>query len=391
MEAMKLGDLSHLAISIRGIVKRYGALTAVDGVSFDVPAGEFFGFLGPNGAGKTTTISALVGLAKLDAGRISLFGHDTVTDWRAARRLIGLAPQEYNFDRYLSIRDILIYQAGYYGLKPREVRDRADMLLERFNLTDKAKDPYSRLSGGMKRRLTLARALIHSPKILILDEPTAGVDVELRLELWQLLRDLNADGMTIFLTTHYLDEAEALCKRIGIIESGKLVALETTSRLLELAGDARLTVTLDRPVRAVPPDLQLYQPRFAAGSHTVVFDDAKPVVLSRVLFTLENAGFRIEDVAFPKPSLQDVFLSLTHAKGSTPFASHEAALAGDDPPGDGYAAKQPSAAGGAFTEKDLVEEAVPDAAISDAAASDAAADHAAADHAAAGCSESPEG
>ena len=153
-------------------------------------------------------------------------------DWRPARRLVGLSPQEYNFDRYLNIRDILIYQAGYYGLTGPDVRRRADDLLERFGLTSKAKQVYTRLSGGMKRRLTIARALIHQPRLLILDEPTAGVDVELRLELWAFLKELNREGTTIILTTHYLEEAQELCARIGIIETGKLVALETTRKLI---------------------------------------------------------------------------------------------------------------------------------------------------------------
>jgi len=210
-----------------------------------VDAGDFFGFLGPNGAGKTTSINAIVGLARLNAGTIKIHGFDTVTQWREARRLIGLAPQEYNFDRYLSIRDVLIYQAGYFGLKPREVRERADALLEQFGLASKARQEYTKLSGGMKRRLTLARALIHSPKVLILDEPTAGVDVELRLELWDLLRRLNGEGMTIFLTTHYLEEAETLCRNIGIIRAGKLVALEPTQDLLERDGKRLQDVFLE--------------------------------------------------------------------------------------------------------------------------------------------------
>ncbi|MEO6914081.1 MAG: ABC transporter ATP-binding protein [Candidatus Baltobacteraceae bacterium] len=218
------------------ITKRYGEFTAVDDITLSVADGDFFGFLGPNGAGKTTTINAIVGLARLGAGSIEIFGYDVVTQWREARRLIGLAPQEYNFDRYLSIRDVLIYQAGYFGLRPREVSERADQLLEQFGLTSKAKQEYTKLSGGMKRRLTLARALIHSPKLLILDEPTAGVDVELRLELWDLLRRLNAEGMTIFLTTHYLEEAETLCKNLGIIRGGKMVALETTADLIAHGG-----------------------------------------------------------------------------------------------------------------------------------------------------------
>jgi ABC-2 type transport system ATP-binding protein len=224
--------VSAPALAIDRLVKRYGDFTAVDGISFEVAQGAFFGLLGPNGAGKTTTINAIVGLAHITSGSITLFGHDVVRDWRSARLQVGLAPQEYNFDRYLNIRDVLIYQAGYYGLRGKALARRADDLLERFDLTSKAKQPYTRLSGGMKRRLTLARALIHEPPLVILDEPTAGVDVELRLELWQLLRELNRNGTTIILTTHYLEEAEELCDRIGIIQSGRLVALEGTKDLV---------------------------------------------------------------------------------------------------------------------------------------------------------------
>ena len=195
-------------------------------------AGDFFGFLGPNGAGKTTTISAIVSLVRKSAGTISIFGRDIDTAWREARTLVGIAPQEYNFDRYLSIRDVLIFQAGYFGIPKREVEDRADELLARFSLTSKAGVEYTKLSGGQKRRLTLARAMIHKPQLLILDEPTAGVDVELRIELWELLRTLNAGGMTIFLTTHYLEEAEALCKNIAIIRAGKIVTQQSTADLL---------------------------------------------------------------------------------------------------------------------------------------------------------------
>jgi len=220
------------AVEISGLVKRYDDFTAVDDVSFAVDEGDFFGFLGANGAGKTTTINAIVGLVAYQAGTIRIFGHDVVRDWRAARPLVGVAPQEYNFDRYLTIRDVLIYQAGYYGRSGAAVKRRADELLERFKLTDKANVVYTKLSGGMKRRLTLARALIHEPRLLILDEPTSGVDVELRLELWDLLRTLNAAGTTIFLTTHYLEEAEALCRNVAIIERGRIVAREATEQLI---------------------------------------------------------------------------------------------------------------------------------------------------------------
>jgi len=213
-------------------VKRYGDFTAVDGISLRVEAGEFYGFLGPNGAGKTTTINAIVGLARRSSGSIRIFGYDNEREWRQARSLIGLSPQEFNFDRYLSLRDVLIYAAGYYGLRGKEVAQRADALLERFGLTSHAHMEYTKISGGQKRRLSLARALIHEPRLLILDEPTAGVDVELRLELWAWLRRLNADGLTIFLTTHYLEEAEELCRRIAIVRRGRIVTEKPTEELV---------------------------------------------------------------------------------------------------------------------------------------------------------------
>ncbi|HEY0797762.1 MAG TPA: ABC transporter ATP-binding protein [Candidatus Baltobacteraceae bacterium] len=299
------------AVSVRALTKRYGELTAVDDLSFDVAEGDFFGLLGPNGAGKTSTINAIVGLARIDSGSIDIFGHDSVKEYRAARRLVGLAPQEYNFDRYLSIRDILIYQAGYYGLQGLEIARRADELLAWFGLESKASDVYTRLSGGMKRRLTLARALIHAPKLLILDEPTAGVDVELRLELWDLLRKLNADGMTIMLTTHYLEEAELLCRNIGIIGGGRIVALESTRELLARHGGSTLIVTADRPIEALPQGIAGYRTFVDGSPKTLRVERVAPADVSRILRMLEQANYRIEDVQVTHASLQDIFLELT--------------------------------------------------------------------------------
>jgi ABC-2 type transport system ATP-binding protein len=188
--------------------------------------------LGPNGAGKTTTINAIVGLATFQGGQISVFGHDVVADFRRSRQLVGLSPQDFNFDRYLSVEEILTYQGGYYGVPLSQAKQRARELLEQFELTDKRRNNYLELSGGMKRRLSLARALTHRPKLLILDEPTAGMDVELRLELWDFLKIINAGGMTIFMTSHYLEEVEMLCNRVGIVNHGRLVALEEKSKLI---------------------------------------------------------------------------------------------------------------------------------------------------------------
>jgi len=298
------------ALRVRNLTKRYGDFTAVDSISLDVERGDFFGFLGPNGAGKTTTINAVVGLATITSGSIEVFGYDNVAEWRAARRMIGLSPQEYNFDRYLSIRDVLIYQAGYYGLHGKAVRSRADALLERFGLSAKANEPYTKLSGGMKRRLTLARALIHEPQLLILDEPTAGVDVELRIELWALLRSLNAAGTTIILTTHYLEEAESLCRNIAIIESGRIAALEPTAKLLARRGTATLSVTVDRPLDVIPGALVARGARYDSDSRTLHFEGIAPTAIAPALAELEAAGCTIENVDFTRSSLQDVFLDL---------------------------------------------------------------------------------
>ncbi len=298
------------ALRIDRLRKTYGDFTAVDGISLEVARGDFFGFLGPNGAGKTTSINAIVGLATITSGTIEIFGYDIVREWRAARALVGLAPQEYNFDRYLSIRDVLIYQAGYYGLRGPAVRKRADELLERFALTSKANETFVRLSGGMKRRLTLARALIHEPQLLILDEPTAGVDVELRIELWDFLRDLNAAGTTIILTTHYLEEAEALCKNIAIVEGGKLVAMESTAKLLARRGTTTLSVTVDRPLASVPAALIALGAIYDAPTRTLRLSNVPPDAIAATLGELGAAGYAIENVDFARSSLQDVFLDL---------------------------------------------------------------------------------
>ena len=196
--------------------------------------------MGPNGAGKTTTINAIVGLAVFQAGTIEVFGHDVVRDYRRARSCIGLSPQDFNFDRYLTVEETLWYQGGYYGMRCGDVKRRAAELLDRFELSAKRRSLYLELSGGMKRRLSLARALVHSPQLLILDEPTAGMDVELRLELWDFLREINAGGMTILMTSHYLEEVEELCGRIGIVNNGKLVTLERKADLLAQHRDQSL-------------------------------------------------------------------------------------------------------------------------------------------------------
>lgn len=224
------------AIEISGLVKRYGDFSAVDGLDLRVERGDFLAFLGPNGAGKTTTIHCVTGLCRYDTGRISVFGHDVTADYRRARALIGLCPQEFNFDPFLSIEGILIYQAGYFGIARSEARARARRLLERFNLIDKKDQDFRKLSGGMKRRLLLCRALIHDPQVLILDEPTAGADIELKHQIWDFLTQINAAGKTIFLTTHYMEEAERLSRTVVLLNRGKVIHAGLTRAFAGNAG-----------------------------------------------------------------------------------------------------------------------------------------------------------
>ncbi len=224
-------DSKH-AIEINNLTKFFGDLQALDNVSFSVKRGDFFAFLGPNGAGKTTTINALTGLSNFKSGEIKIFGYNTRTEYVRTRPLVGLCAQEFNFDPFLTIYQILVYQAGYFGILPGEAARRADALLERFQLTSKRNVKHRALSGGMKKRLLLCRALIHDPEILILDEPTSGCDLELKFLIWDYLTQLNQEGKTIFLTTHYMEEAEKLCKTIGIINHGRIVRIGEKKEVL---------------------------------------------------------------------------------------------------------------------------------------------------------------
>lgn len=221
------------ALEIKNFTKRYGTKVAVDNISFEIQPGEFFGFLGPNGAGKTSTINCVTGIATVTDGTIKVFGHDVVKDYRAARSRIGLSPQEFNVDFFMKPRQILWYVGGYYGMPAAARRKRVQELLRQFDLTEHADKPFRALSGGLKRRLMVARAMIHDPEILILDEPTAGLDVELRHELWKYLEDINSAGKTILFTSHYLEEVERLCSRIAVINKGKIVAIEDKAQFVK--------------------------------------------------------------------------------------------------------------------------------------------------------------
>ena len=220
------------ALRVEKLRKTYSnGLLALDGISLEVQAGRFFGLLGPNGAGKTTLINSVVSLARPDSGRVEVFGRDAHREFREARRMIGVSPQEMNLDKFLTVEEVLLYHAGYYGVEKRKARERTEDLLERFGLLGKRKDRVNTLSGGMKRRVMFARALMHDPEILFLDEPTAGVDIELRYSLWEYIRELNRGGLTILLTTHYLEEAEELCEEIALINDGRIAAQDTSAGL----------------------------------------------------------------------------------------------------------------------------------------------------------------
>jgi len=301
------------AVSIQNLTKFYRKFKALEGVSLEVKPGEFFGFLGPNGAGKTTTLNVVTGLANYQAGEVRVFGHDVTRDYRKSRALIGLAPQEFNFDPFLSAEQILTFEAGYFGMPRREAKARAQELLEYFDLTSKKKDGYKRLSGGMKRRLLIARALMHRPKILILDEPTAGVDLELRYQLWDLFRNLNREGTTVILTTHYIEEAERLCSRIGVIHRGKMMAVEEKDSLVRRMSGDRVELYLKPPLSLVPEAIR--------GIPVVIEEDGKRLCFeekggtaSRVLKALHALGIEIERLDVKRPTLEDAFLALIGKK-----------------------------------------------------------------------------
>lgn len=236
------------AVSIVDVVKYFGSLQALAGVSLAIEQGEFFGLLGPNGAGKTTLISSLAGLVRPDSGAIRVMGHDVIRDFREARRLLGVVPQELVFDPFFNVRETLRIQSGYFGIRKND--DWIDEILENLDLTSKADVNMRRLSGGMKRRVLVAQALVHRPPVIVLDEPTAGVDVELRQGLWQFIRRLNGEGHTIILTTHYLEEAEALCNRIALMKLGKVVALDTTTNLMAAHPGASLEEVFVRTLQS---------------------------------------------------------------------------------------------------------------------------------------------
>ena len=292
------------AIRIQDVRKRYGTLQALDGVSLAIEPGEIFGLLGPNGAGKTTLISIVAGLARADSGSVEVMGADVVGDYRTARRMLGVVPQELVFDPFFTVREALDIQSGYFGI--RNNRAWVDEVMHNLDLTEKSDVNMRALSGGMKRRVLVAQALVHKPPVIMLDEPTAGVDVELRQSLWNFVRRLNRDGHTIVLTTHYLEEAEMLCSRIAMLKSGRVVALDSTRNLLESFSGLHLKMRLDRetlpagaPFNVLARDGDLFTLRLA---HFAQVED--------VLARLREAEIAIREFELQPPDLEEVFVRI---------------------------------------------------------------------------------
>jgi ABC-2 type transport system ATP-binding protein len=294
------------AVEFDQVAKTYagarGTVRALDGVSFSIDEGEFFGLLGPNGAGKTTLISVLGGLTRAGSGRVTVMGHDVVTGYAAARKSLGVVPQELVFDPFFSVRECLRIQSGYFGLRRNDAW--IDELLASLGLADKANVNMRALSGGMKRRVLVAQALVHKPPVIVLDEPTAGVDVELRQTLWQFVARLNKQGHTVLLTTHYLEEAEALCGRIAMLKQGRVVALDRTANLLAGTSHQMLRFKTDD---ALPPSLAA-SARVTGRIAQVRAADVAQV--EAVLARLREAGVRVEDLEIGRADLEDVFLEI---------------------------------------------------------------------------------
>jgi ABC-2 type transport system ATP-binding protein len=294
------------AISFQSVSKIFqtarGSFQALDNVCFDIEEGEFFGLLGPNGAGKTTLISILAGLAQASSGQVKVQGVDVSKQSAQARRLLGVVPQELVFDPFFNVREALQFQSGYFGIRRNEAW--IDELLESLGLTDKASNNMRQLSGGMKRRMLVAQALVHKPPVIVLDEPTAGVDVELRQTLWQFIAKLNKQGHTVLLTTHYLEEAEALCGRIAMLKQGQVVALDSTSELLKAASSNVLRFKLDAEL----PAALAGKARVTGRIVQLPAHDA--VEIERYLAAVREAGLQAEDVEIRKADLEDVFLDV---------------------------------------------------------------------------------
>ncbi|WP_375594145.1 ABC transporter ATP-binding protein [Algihabitans albus] len=313
-------SLPDNAVEVVGLGKTYrsagktGPKRALDDVHLAIPRGSLFGLLGPNGAGKSTLINILAGLVNKSEGTARIWGYDIDRQTRQSRAAIGVVPQELNIDPFFTPRELLELQAGLYGVPPRE---RMTMeILEILGLADKAQAYTRTLSGGMRRRLMVAKAMVHNPPVLVLDEPTAGVDIELRQQLWGRVRDLNALGTTILLTTHYLEEAEELCDTIAIINHGKVIACEPTPKLLRRLDSKELQVQLARPLEAVPEPLERFQPELVAADRLVFRYQTSQSPVAEILEALAKADLRVQDIRTDEADLEDIFLQLTRGAHS---------------------------------------------------------------------------
>ncbi len=303
------GNTVVAAVKIQGITKHFGAFEALRGIDLTIQPGEFFALLGPNGAGKSTLINLLSGLIKPTSGQISIMGHDVQTSYQQARMALGVVPQELVFDPFFNVREMMRFQAGYFGCGP-ENDAWVDEVIEGLGLTDKAHTNMRQLSGGMKRRALIAQALAHKPPVIVLDEPTAGVDVELRQMLWGFIQKLNQQGHTIILTTHYLEEAETLCERIAMMKHGKIVALDTTQQLLRSHAAKQLVLRLEGGVPANLSALIKQQ-----KDDLVIFNLSDIAQVETILSALRQAQVPVTDMQLQEVDLEDVFLNLVGSHG----------------------------------------------------------------------------
>lgn len=299
------------AIVFNKVKKNFGKLEALKGIDLTIEEGEFFALLGPNGAGKSTLINILAGLAKPSSGSIKVMGYDVIRDYQNARRSLGIVPQELVFDPFFNVREMLRFQAGYFG-KGRENDDWIDEVIEGLELQDKANTNMRMLSGGMKRRALIAQALVHKPPVIVLDEPTAGVDVELRKKLWQFIKKLNQKGHTIVLTTHYLEEAETLCSRVAMMDQGKIVALDKTKNLLKRFSAKNLNLRLDLKDKKIPASIQKLMKNL--DHHSISFLIEEIVEVEFIISELKKSKIKILDMELTNSDLENVFLKLTGSK-----------------------------------------------------------------------------
>ena len=302
----------NLAIKINKLFKTYDTTEALKGIDLGIKKGEFYGLLGPNGAGKSTTINSITSLVKPSKGHIQIFGRDIENDFRFARSKIGIAHQEVSTDWFFPLEQLLYFQAGFYGVTRSNAQKRIEYLLNKLGLSKHRSKKMRELSGGMKRRLQIAKALVHDPEIIILDEPTAGVDVELRHDLWLYLQELHKEGKTILLTTHYIDEAELLCERVGIIDKGKLIVEDSVPNLKKLVNNSSIEIQLQKNI----DDMSfLKKYKFNVNKNIVhIFTETPNLELPSIILKFSEQNIKIEDIHIPKTSLEDVFLDLTGRK-----------------------------------------------------------------------------